>query len=75
MRRSPANPTPPMSNPLEVVEVQAKIISMQSETIKELFQLLAQHMAVEELDRLPCVERLNRAAALHSGIQPGEEWR
>lgn len=50
-----------MSDPLEVVEAQAQIISMQSETINELFQLLMQYMAVEEVNRLPCVERLNRA--------------
>ena len=72
MRRSPASLSPQMSNPLEVVEIQSQIISMQSETIKELFHLLAQHVAVEELDQLPCVERLNRAAALRNGIQPGE---
>ena len=60
-----------MNNPVEVVERQAQIIAMQSETINELFQLLSQYMALEELDRLPCVERLNRAAALRNEISPG----
>lgn len=62
-----------MSNPVEIVEVQSQIIAMQSETINELFRLLMQHMAVEEADRLPCVERLNRAAALRNEIQPEKE--
>lgn len=60
-----------MSNLVEVVERQAEIISLQSATINELFQLLAQHMSADELDRLPCMERLNGAAALTDGISPG----
>lgn len=57
-----------MTDQVEVVERQAQIIAMQSETINELFQLLSQHMALDDLDRLPCVERLNRAAALQDEI-------
>lgn len=74
MKKSPGSRTPPMSDPVEVVAVQAQIIAMQSETINDLFQLLMQHVAVEELDRLPCVERINRAAALRNSISPGGRW-
>lgn len=59
-----------MSNPVEVVERQAQVIAMQSETINELFQLLMQYMALEELDTLPCMERLNKAAALRNENTP-----
>lgn len=59
-----------MRDPVEVVERQAQIIAMQSETINELFILLMQHMAVKGVYRLPCVVRLNRAA-LRSEISPG----
>ncbi len=62
-----------MNNPVEVVERQAQIIAMQSETINELFQLLSQYMALDDLDRLPAVKRLNEAATLRSEIVPG--WR
>lgn len=60
-----------MSDPVEIVERQAQIIAMQSDTINELFKLLSQYMAMDELDRLPCVEQLNRAAALRKEISPG----
>lgn len=43
-----------MSNLVEIVDRQNSIIQLQSETINELFQLLAQHITVEELDTLPC---------------------
>lgn len=62
-----------MRDPVEVVERQAQIIAMQSETINELFKFLSQYMAMDELNRLPCVEQLNRAAALQSEVRPG--WR
>lgn len=74
MKKSPGSRTLPMSDPVEVVAVQAQIIAMQSETINDLFQLLMQHVAVEELDRLPCVERINRAAALRNSNSPGGRW-
>lgn len=60
-----------MSNLVEVVERQARIISMQSETINDLFRLLSQYMTLDEMDRLPCVERLNKAASLQIENPPG----
>lgn len=59
-----------MSNPAEgadlvrVVESLTQVISIQAGVIDELFKTLMQHMEADEIDRLPCVERLNRAAAL-----------
>lgn len=60
-----------MTNPVEIVEALTQIISIQSDAINELFQLLMLHVAADELDRLPCVERINRAAALLDQIAPG----
>ncbi len=49
---------------LEIFKSQDEIIRIQSEVINELFQLLAMHMEAEELDRLPAVAKINRAAML-----------
>lgn len=61
-------PTLPMlmNNLVEIVDRQNSIIHLQSETINELFQLLAQHLTLEELDKLPCIERINQAATLQA---------
>jgi hypothetical protein len=47
-----------------LVERQSMVISEQSKTINELFQLLAQHISPEELDTLPQVARINTLAGL-----------
>lgn len=52
----------------EVVATQSAIISMQSGIINELFDLLSQHIAVEELDNLPVIQKINRAAEIKAGI-------
>jgi hypothetical protein len=46
------------------VERQAEIISIQNESIKELYKLLTQYIEMEEIDRLHSVECLRRAGAL-----------
>lgn len=51
---------------LKVVEDQSAVISIQAGVINELFQLLGQYMSAEELDALPQVARINRAAKLVS---------
>ena len=51
---------------LKVVEDQSAVISIQAGVINELFQLLGQYMSAEELDALPQVARINRAAQLVS---------
>ena len=43
---------------VEVVEKQARVIQLQSETINELFQVLSQYMEMEEVEKIPCVKRL-----------------
>lgn len=53
-----------MNNLAEIIEKQSAVISIQSGIIKDLFILLSQHIAAEELDKLPEVGRLNKAAAL-----------
>lgn len=57
-----------MSNLVEIVDRQNSIIQLQSETINDLFQLLAQHLTMKELDKLPCKERINQAVALQAEI-------
>ncbi len=47
---------------LELFESQSEIIRIQSEVIDDLFRLLSMHMEAEELDNLPVVEKINRAA-------------
>lgn len=56
------------SNLVEVVEKQNAIISIQAGVINELFQLLSQHVAAEELDALPVVARINTAAEIRAEI-------
>lgn len=58
-----------MSNLVEIVDRQNAIIQLQSDTINELLQLLMQHISLEEADNLPCVERINQAAALRAEIE------
>lgn len=54
------------SKTLKVVEDQSAVISIQAGVINELFQLLGQYMSAEELDALPQVTKINRAAQLVS---------
>lgn len=61
-----------MLNPVEIVEKQNAIIriqSIQSDVIDELFLLLMQHVSADEVDRLPCVERINEAARIRREIE------
>lgn len=53
-----------MDSAFETVERQAAVIKMQADIINELFQLLGQHIAAEEMDQLPCVQKINEAARL-----------
>lgn len=53
---------------LEIVEVQSTIISLQSHIIDQLFRDLSQHLTVEELDRLPVLNKINVAARLRADI-------
>lgn len=52
------------SNLVEVVEKQSSVISIQAGVIRDLFNLLSQHMTAEELDALPEVGRINTAARI-----------
>lgn len=51
---------------LELFESQSEIIRIQSEVIDELFGLLSQHMETGELDNIPAIEKINRAAKLRA---------
>jgi hypothetical protein len=56
------------TNLTEIVEKQSLIISIQAGVINDLFGLLGQYMATEELDTLPVVARINTAAEIQSEI-------
>ena len=60
-----------MTDPPEVVEAQAAVIAAQAHTISDLYQLLLQHVAADELDRLPCTVSLARAEAHLDEMAPG----
>lgn len=51
---------------IEVAEKQSMIISAQSSIINELFQLLCQHMTVEELENVPAVRRIELVAQIRA---------
>lgn len=53
---------------LRIVEAQDEIIRAQSEAIKELFEVLMQHISAEEADALPCVQKINHAAEIRREI-------
>lgn len=53
---------------LEIFESQSEIIRLQSDVIDELFRLLLQHVTAEELDRLPVLEKMNRAATIRAEL-------
>ncbi|MBR3470310.1 MAG: hypothetical protein IKH28_11570 [Lachnospiraceae bacterium] len=49
---------------LQLMEAQEEIIRLQADAIHELFMALAQYMCAEELDAMPAVKKINRAAEL-----------
>jgi len=51
---------------LELFESQSEIIRLQSEVIDELFKTLSQHMTAMELDKLPVIDKIDRAASLRA---------
>lgn len=57
----------------EIIDMQADIMDYQTKVISELFSLLGQHIAVEELDTLECVKDINKAAALRECVQRKRE--
>lgn len=60
-----------MKNGVEIIENQNAIIRMQSRIIDDLFLLLAQHISAKELDELPEVLKINRAAELKKNLGEG----
>lgn len=54
------------STALKLFESQSEIIRIQSEAIEELFNLLSQHLTALELDKLPVIDKIDRAASLRA---------
>lgn len=57
---------------LELLERQEHIITLQAQSITELFGLLSQHITAAEADRLPCISKINEAVAIRAGMEPLE---
>ena len=58
-------------NDVNIVETLNAIIRLQSTIIDELFVLLAQHITVDELDKLPVIDKINEAAKLRVDVDLG----
>jgi hypothetical protein len=52
----------------EIIDTQNVIISAQARVISELFSILGQYMAAEEMDGLPTVIEINRIAGLQHNL-------
>lgn len=58
-------------NDINIVETLNAIIRLQSTVIDELFVLLSQHITVDELDKLPVIDKINEAAKLIVDVDLG----
>lgn len=58
-------------NDVNIVQTLNAIIRLQSTIIDELFVLLAQHITVDELDKLPVIDKINEAAKLRADVDLG----
>lgn len=56
-------------NEIQIIEIQNTIIQLQSDAIKDLFVEIMKHIAAEEADRLPVVDKINAAASLKNEIE------
>lgn len=52
------------TNLTESFEIQNSIIRMQSQIINDLIIILMQHEAIESIDEIPFVDKINEAAKL-----------
>lgn len=50
----------------ELIDRQSEVIRIQSECIDDLFQDLAQYVTTEELDGLPVLKKINKAASVRA---------
>ena len=56
------------TNLTESFEIQKSIIRMQSQIINDLIIILMQHEAIESIDEMPFVDKINEAAKLKEKI-------
>lgn len=56
------------TNLTESFEIQNSIIRMQSQIINDLIIILMQHEAIESIDEIPFVDKINEAAKLKEKI-------
>lgn len=49
---------------IELFEAQNEIIRLQSEVIDEMLKLLSMHLEPQELNSLPAIEKINKAAMI-----------
>lgn len=48
----------------KIIVTQSEIIRLLKEALDEVFSILSQHLAAEEMNNLPCIEKINTAAKL-----------
>lgn len=53
-----------MSDMVQIQERLTAITQIQAEVIDDLFLLLMQHISAEEVDHLPVIDKINRAATI-----------
>jgi hypothetical protein len=56
---------------VEVIEIQNEIIKLQSDSINELFRILAQHLTPDEIKTIPTLSAMSRAAKLNAQLNDG----
>ena len=56
---------------IEVIEMQNEIIKLQSDSINELFRILAQHLTPDEIKTIPTLSAMSRAAKLNAELNNG----
>lgn len=57
-----------MVDTIEVFTAQQNIINLQSNIINDLFLQLMQHMSVEEIDNMSCIDDINQVTKLRNTI-------
>lgn len=57
-----------MSDVARIQAILTEITKLQAEVIDDLFLLLMQHITAEEADRLPVIDKINRAATIRREV-------
>lgn len=61
-----------MASMTEIQELQDQIINIQQEALKKVFDLLCQHISVNEVESIEAYRQMNKAAALREALDRKE---